>query len=223
MSIVLAADREIYLFVPNIIRQSTDETIYFIKNREELNVAILEEIKPRYIFFLHWSSIIPAEIYENFECVVFHMTDLPYGRGGSPLQNLIAREIFETKLTAFRCEAGLDTGPVYLKHPLCLRGTAEEIFIRTAKEMVEMIKKILIDSPPAIPQEGSVEVFSRRTPAESDITNIKTLNQLFCHIQMLDAASYPHAFLETENFRLEFRRASLLRDEILCDVRIKEK
>ncbi len=28
----------------------------------------------------------------KFECVCFHMTDVPYGRGGSPLQNLIIRE-----------------------------------------------------------------------------------------------------------------------------------
>ncbi len=33
----------------------------------------------------------PREIFENWACVVFHMTDLPYGRGGSPLQNLIVR------------------------------------------------------------------------------------------------------------------------------------
>ena len=31
------------------------------------------------------------EIHENYKCIIFHMTDLPFGRGGSPLQNLISR------------------------------------------------------------------------------------------------------------------------------------
>jgi len=35
--------------------------------------------------------IILKEIFENYEIILFHMTDLPYGRGGSPLQNLIVR------------------------------------------------------------------------------------------------------------------------------------
>jgi len=36
------------------------------------------------------------------------MTDVPYGRGGSPLQNLIVRGHTETKLTALRCVRDLD-------------------------------------------------------------------------------------------------------------------
>ncbi len=62
-----------------------------IRDPKDLEVSKLLEFSPRYIFFPHWSWIIPKEIYEKFECVIFHMTDLPFGRGGSPLQNLIVR------------------------------------------------------------------------------------------------------------------------------------
>ncbi|EOB3231414.1 hypothetical protein ACIJAO_001415 [Campylobacter upsaliensis] len=55
---------------------------YFIDKREDLTLKNLAKIKPRYIFFPHWSFIIPKEIYEKYECVVFHMSDLPFGRGG---------------------------------------------------------------------------------------------------------------------------------------------
>ena len=51
--------------------------------------AQLEASNPDFVFFPHWSWKIPPSIYENYNCVVFHMTDLPFGRGGSPLQNLI--------------------------------------------------------------------------------------------------------------------------------------
>ena len=48
------------------------------------------------------------------------MTDVPFGRGGSPLQNLISRGIYETKISAFRCVAEMDAGPVYPKRPFSL-------------------------------------------------------------------------------------------------------
>jgi methionyl-tRNA formyltransferase len=113
MTCVLASSRPGY---EKIVKRLTSETgvrfIYFTSN-EELTVRALNEIKPTYVFFPHWSYIIPEEMYTNFECVMFHMTDLPFGKGGSPLQNLIARGIYETHITAFRCEKGLDTGPIY--------------------------------------------------------------------------------------------------------------
>src|SRR5882672_1131472 len=63
----------------------------FIGTREELTADAVNALKPRYIFFLHWSWKVPEELVGNYECVCFHMTDVPYGRGGSPLQNLILR------------------------------------------------------------------------------------------------------------------------------------
>lgn len=87
-------------------------------NRELLN--IVNKITPCYIFFPHWPYIIPKEIYMVYKCVVFHMTDLPYGRGGSPLQNLIARGIENTKISAIDVEEKIDAGAVYMKEDLNL-------------------------------------------------------------------------------------------------------
>ena len=54
-----------------------------INDKARLTHNAVKEFNPRYIFFPHWSWMIPADIYENFECIVFHMTDLPFGRGPS--------------------------------------------------------------------------------------------------------------------------------------------
>ena len=59
--------------------------IIIYTRKEELTYEGLCEAAPDYVLFPHWSYIIPKNITDNFECVVFHMTDLPYGRGGSPL------------------------------------------------------------------------------------------------------------------------------------------
>jgi hypothetical protein len=63
------------------------------------------------------------------------MTDVPFGRGGSPLQNLIVRGRRETKLTALRMSREFDAGPVYMKEPLSLEGGAEEIYLGSADLM----------------------------------------------------------------------------------------
>lgn len=188
----------------------------------DLSVQMLHEIKPRYIFFPHWSHIIPEEIYKTFECVVFHMTDLPFGRGGSPMQNLISRGIYNTQISALRCEKGLDAGPIYLKRSLCLHGGAEEIYLRAKDIMLDMIETIISSNSIPSTQTGVPVVFRRRTPAESNIEGIDSLVKLFDHIRMLDAEGYPQAYLEVGNFRFEFRRAALYDKRIMCDVMIQE-
>ena len=66
-------------------------SFFHIKTKEELNLEYLSKIKPKYIFFPHWSWKVNKEIFENYECIAFHTAPLPYGRGGSPIQNLIIR------------------------------------------------------------------------------------------------------------------------------------
>lgn len=99
------------------LTERTGQSFHLITRKEDLTPERLREIAPRTIFFPHWSYLIPPAIHEGWECIIFHMTDLPYGRGGSPLQNLIQRGHRETMLTALRCVAELDAGPIYLKRP----------------------------------------------------------------------------------------------------------
>ena len=84
----------------------------FVSGRQELTADLVNRLSPRYVFFLHWSWKVPTDIVENYECVCFHMTDVPFGRGGTPLQNLILLGHRRTKLTAFRMVEALDAGPV---------------------------------------------------------------------------------------------------------------
>lgn len=209
-------------FVEEISIKSGSKIIY-ISDKEKLNKKWLDQTAPQYIFFPHWSYIIPADIYENYECIVFHMTDLPYGRGGSPLQNLIDREVYETKISALRCTRDLDAGEIYMKRVLSLYGSAEEIYLRAAEQIKEMIIELIRNRPIPHPQEGAVVMFKRRKPEEGDIGELQQLERIFDYIRMLDADGYPRAFLKTEYLRLEFERAALKDGYIKADVRIKMK
>ena len=202
----------------------------FVEDHGADSVATPEALKAAcaggsydYIFFPHWSFIIPASIYERFECVLFHMTDLPYGRGGSPLQNLIVRGHKKTMLTAIRVARGLDTGPVYAKEPLSLEGTARDVFARVGTLLFDMIAGILRTRPEPVPQTGEPTLFKRRKPEDGDLAPLETLDQAYDYIRMLDADGYPAAFVETPHLKFEFTRAARHADEIIADVRITKK
>ena len=201
---------------------------HLITYKDELTVEYINELNPKYIFFPHWSWIIPRNIYNNFDCIVFHMTDLPYGRGGSPFQNLIIREIYDTKISALKVENGLDTGDIYLKEDFNISvGSAEENFIKLSsiifnKMIPEFLNKILIPKK----QSGDIVNFKRRTPEESNmkLLKYKSINKIYDFIRMLDAEGYPKAFIETEFFKFEFTKANKIDNKIIeANVRIIKK
>lgn len=194
-----------------------------LTKKEELTIEALEKIQPSYVFFPHWSYIIKKEIYEKFNCVVFHMTDLPFGRGGSPLQNLIANGYKETKISAIKVIEKVDAGPIYMKEPLTLEGSAEEIFRRAANIIFrKMIPDFLKENPVAVPQTGEPLTFRRRKPEESELVGDMSLDKIYDYIRMLDAEGYPNAFLSFGKYRLLFQKARKDGKTVIAEVRFTE-
>jgi methionyl-tRNA formyltransferase len=191
-----------------------------ISKKAELSLQQLNSINPRYVFFPHWSYLIPPEIYENFECVVFHMTDLPYGRGGSPLQNLILSGRNETVVCAIKCVQEIDAGPIYTRRSLDLAGSAREIFLRSSNKIEEMIVEIINSNPLPIEQTGEVTQFVRRKPEESELLVGESLSQVYDFIRMLDAEGYPRAFINLGKLRIEFGDAKASADSVRAEVSI---
>jgi methionyl-tRNA formyltransferase len=183
---------------------------YLIEKREDLTLEFLHKVSPRYLFFPHWSWRVPKVIFSRYECICFHMTDVPYGRGGSPLQNLIIRGHATTMFSALRMVETLDAGPVYLKRPLSLAGRAEEIFERGADVVYDMIAEIVAREPKPVAQTGEPVVFSRRTPEQSRLPDNLPGAALYDFIRMLDAPTYPKAFIDYGSLRLEFGYVRLL-------------
>ncbi|MBK8190666.1 MAG: hypothetical protein IPK79_09490 [Vampirovibrionales bacterium] len=141
------------------------------------------------------------------------MTDVPYGRGGSPLQNLIARGVYDTQISALRCEAQVDAGPVYLKRPFSLReGSAQALYQQASAIIEEMIVELLASQPTPVPQCGDATIFARRKPYQSNLAGVRTAHQIYDHIRMLDAPGYPPAFLQVDGLHLSFRDAILSED-----------
>ena len=197
---------------------------FLLEDKLILKSDYLEKNKIESIFIPHWSFLIPKEIYKKYKCILFHMTDLPFGRGGSPLQNLIKLGFKQTKVSALRVTNKIDAGPIYLKRELDLSGSAKEIFSRTSLVIHKMIVEIIEKNIKPTPQKGNPFYFKRRTPSQSRIEGIKSMDELYNHIRMLDCEGYPKAFIEIDDLVLEFENAKL-KDEknITANVRIFKK
>lgn len=217
---ILASDRSWNWPLIDILQERCGCKFILISDSDELTYEKISTLHPRFIFFPHWSSTVDKKIYESYECIIFHMTDLPFGRGGSPLQNLIMRGIYETKITALRCVEEIDAGPIYLKKPFTLFGSASEIFLRATKVIEEMIVEIVKKLPEPKSQIGDPILFKRRKPAEGNLDKAESLDQIFDLIRMLDADGYPRAFIDIGCFRMEFSRSLIKSNEVLADVRI---
>ena len=222
IKIIIATPHKRYDEIVNQISRIENVDVLRIENLNNLELKKISKFNPRYIFFPHWSWKIPSSIYLNFECVIFHMTDLPYGRGGSPLQNLIIHGHKNTKVSAIKCVKEIDAGPIYLKNKLSLSGNAEQIFNRLSKVIKKMIINIIDHRPNPKDQIGEIVSFKRRNPQDSDIGELDDLNLIYDYIRMLDAEGYPNAYIKLGNLKYELSSSKITSEGIVAKVIIKK-
>jgi methionyl-tRNA formyltransferase len=176
-----------------------------IKVNKKINYQEIKKSKPKIIFFIHWSQIIPEKIYKENLCIQFHSSNLPHFKGGSPIQNQIIQGIKKTKISAFKVERKLDAGKVCIKRDLSLSGSAEDIFIEMEKKSFQMINHLILrKNIKFYKQKGSGSFFPRRKPYHSNLQLIKNpnLKDIYNFIRMLDADGYPNAFINFNGFKI---------------------
>jgi methionyl-tRNA formyltransferase len=204
------------------LKSKFDLNWIYVSTPSELD-DIVDIANLKYIFFLHWNWLVPKKIWEKHECVCFHMTDVPYGRGGSPLQNLILAGHKETKLTALRMVSEMDAGPVYTKRPLWLEGTAQDIYVKAGYLSVEIIEWMIGYEPRPVEQVGEAVLFKRRKPEQSGLPETGSLFDIYDFIRMLDAEGYPHAFIEHGEFMLKLTNTKFENGRLVAKVEINKK
>ena len=90
----------------------------------------------------------------------------------------------------------IDAGPIYTKFPASLRGTAEQIFSRVGK-CWKQIKWIVDEQPTPAPQ-GHASIIQKKTESHR-LSSEGELTSLYDFIRMLDAPTYPCAFIDYGN------------------------
>ena len=190
---------------------------------DKVNLIKIKKIDPKIIFFIHWSKFVSKSIFEKYLCIQFHSSNLPVGRGGSPIQNQILLNIKNTKISAFKVSKKLDSGPICLQDNLSLQGNALDILKRMETKSIQMIKKIIKEKNLVFKkQKGKPSFFKRRRPSESkiNVNKTRTINKLYDFLRMLDAPDYPNAFIELNKFKFTFNDIKINKNKIDAKVKI---
>ena len=201
---------------------SLDKKKFVISKKLKKNY--ISKLKFKFVFFIHWSEYIPSYIYEKFECIQFHSSNLPKGRGGSPIQNQILMGKNMTKLCAFKVVKQIDGGPIYFKKNLSLKGSAADILKRMEKLSVDIIKKIVKSKNLLLKkQTGAPTFFKRRTPKQSEINKkyFSKVDKFYDFVRMLDADGYPKSFFVKNNIKFEFKNIRKLKNIYTSNVIVR--
>tara|TARA_X000000950_G_scaffold289404_1_gene412958 strand:+ start:23948 stop:24634 length:687 start_codon:yes stop_codon:yes gene_type:complete len=219
VKVLIATSKEWFDLDKKILKSNK---VQFIYKKKYLTKNNIDKFSPNIIFFPNWNWMIPKEIYENFICIVFHTSPLPYGRGGSPIQNLILKNYKKAPVCAIKVTKVLDAGPIYTKKIVSLNGSLSVILERINKAINHMIQKIILKNPIPHKQKGKINIFRRRNHSDNRIPKNINLNKIYDYIRMLDHKEYPNAYIHYGKFTLEFTEAKLSKNNLKVKCIIKK-
>ena len=218
--ILFVSSKKWFFLNKNIKKLIKKKNIYKITDKKKLNLKNISKINPTKIFFPHWSYRVPDKILKKFECICFHTAPLPYGRGGSPIQNLIIRKFKKAPVCAIKMTNKIDSGPIYSKKNISLNGSLNEIFERISNAILFMITKIIKNKIIPKHQSGKPLYFKRINEQESIINQFEKLDSVYDKIRMLDSDEYPNAYYKFGNTIIKLQGAKTKKNYILCNAKI---
>jgi len=174
--------------------------------------ALIKDDHISAVLMAGWSWVLPDHEVEKQPIYGLHPSDLPAYAGGSPIQNQIIDGVTASKVSIFRLQPGIDSGPIIAKADLSLDGHLDEIFGRITEQGIILFADILDTFPNVAetPQPpGSGNTVRRLKPEDSKLTKSEFAD-LTCHdLNNLIRARedpYPNVYIEDETGRLYFKR-----------------
>lgn len=149
--------------------------------------------------YLSCERIIPARERARFKNnLVVHASDLPRGRGWSPLTWSILDGADRVVLTLFEAADEVDSGPIYLQQELRFEGheLIDELRAAVGRGSQELVLAFARSWPevPARPQAGEPTFYPRRRPVDSRLDPDRTLRESFNLLRIVDNDRYPAYF-----------------------------
>lgn len=150
-------------------------------------------------FLLGCTKMLPAPYLKRSKLnLVVHESDLPGGRGWSPVAWQVSGGIDNIPVVLFDAREELDAGPIYLRDFIELDGTEllPDIRRKQGKKTVEMVLRFLERWPDLQPGEqlGEPTVYPRRTRENDRLDVNKTIAEHFDHLRIVDNERYPAWF-----------------------------
>ncbi len=124
------------------------------------------------VFVLSYFQKIPADFFKKHtHTLIVHESDLPKGRGWSPLFWQILEGENEIPIVLFGANEGIDKGDIYLKDTITLEGHElhNEIREKQADKTIELCLRFLseYENIKPVKQEGGSTSYDRRSAKNS--------------------------------------------------------
>lgn len=172
-------------------------------------LASAAEIQPgnEIAFLLSYEAKVSAELLARSKHnIVVHASDLPLGKGMSPLtwQVLEGRDVIP--ITLFEAVEAFDAGTVYLKDSFRLQGNEllNEMQAVLGAKILDLCAEFVRRYPAIIAegrsQEGASTFYRRRTPEDSQLDPTRPIQEQFNLLRVVDNERYP-AFFELNGRR----------------------
>ncbi len=162
------------------------------------------EVEKGDLLFLLACENIFTKLNYNTHNLVIHESDLPKGKGWSPLTWQVLEGENRIPITLFEAEKSIDSGEIYLQNYIELSG--DELLIeikhqqglKTIDLILEFIKnKTKISS---YPQNGESTFYKKRTAKNSALNIHKSIDEQFNLFRVVDNERYP-AYFEKNGYK----------------------
>jgi len=152
-------------------------------------------------FYLSFSKIVDVSILSRFKSnLVVHESNLPNGRGWSPMTWLILEGENQIPVTLLEAIERVDAGVIYLQEWINLKGDELSAEWRQlqAEATLRICQRFVLSYPDILSkardQKGQPSFYPRRNPKDSELDPNKTIAEQFNLIRVVDNEKYPLFF-----------------------------
>ena len=166
------------------------------------------------LFLISCHEIIGRNIIDRYKkALVIHASDLPNGRGWSPVIWGILEGKNEIVVTLLDASDKVDSGAIWRKKTLYYEGgeLSDEINEKLFKSELELMDFAInnIDNVMPVPQEeGNATYYPKRSPSDSRLDPDKTIAEQFDLLRVSDPIRFP-AFMDFRGCRYIFKLEKL--------------
>jgi hypothetical protein len=152
-------------------------------------------------FCLSLGKLVNASTRSRFQhTLVVHESDLPRGKGWSPLTWQILAGVNRIPVTLFEAADHVDSGPIYAQHWLEFTGSEllDELRFGQALATRALCRWFVDQFPDSAlhgrEQQGEESIYRRRRPSDSQLDLDKSLSEQFNLLRVVDNDRYPGFF-----------------------------
>ena len=200
MLIQILVDNKNSWIIPYVIKLKND--IISKYNYEVILINEQDDVKKGNILFLLSCEKIFNKLDLNDYNLVVHESNLPEGKGWTPLTWQVLEGKNRIPITLFEAVEKVDSGRIYLQSFIELTGKELQTEIKNlqGKMTIDLILKFLenVDHIKGQDQEGDSSYYRKRSPKDSELDINRSIKNQFNLLRVCDNERYP-AFFKIHN------------------------